>query len=158
MASDEIHRVRIRAPMDTHKTFVDMSTELLQGGQTIRFCAHGMSMRPTIQHGDFVTVEPIEASEVRRGDILLYRDGNHVIAHRVVGLSASKRFLLCGDGIETPDPPVRPDQVLGRVVALERGGHLLRLHRHWMDMFYVARFYISRFKIRFVRKVRGCGS
>jgi signal peptidase len=144
--------------MDTHKTFVEMSAGLLRDGRAIRFCAHGMSMRPTIQHGDLVTVEPIDASEIRRGNILLYRDGDHVVAHRVVGLTASKRFLLCGDGVETPDPPVRPDQVLGRVVALERGGRLLRLHRHWLEMLYVARFYVSRFKIRLVQKVRGPGS
>jgi signal peptidase len=144
--------------MDTHKTFVEMSTELLRDGRTIRFCAHGMSMRPTIQHGDFVTVEPIDASEIRRGDILLYRDGDHVIAHRVVGLSASRRLLLCGDGIETPDQPVRPDQVLGRVVALERGGHLLRLHRHWRKLLYIARFYVSRFKIQLVQTLKGSGS
>jgi len=144
--------------MDTHKTFVDLSTELLQDGQSIRFCAHGMSMKPTIQHGDYVTVEPVKPSEIRRGDIVLYRDRDHVIAHRVVGLIASKRFLFCGDGKGTADQPVCPDQILGRVVALERDGHLLRLHRHWMKLLYVARFYVSRFKIRLVQKLRGSGS
>ena len=144
--------------MNTHKTFVDLSTELLQNGRSIRFWAHGMSMKPTILHGDFVTVEPIEPSEIRRGDIVLYRDRDHVIAHRVVGLTASKRFLFCGDGRETPDPPVRPDQILGRVVALERDGHLLRLHRHWMQVLYVARFHVSRFKFRLVQRLIKNGS
>ena len=144
--------------MNTHKTFVDLSTELLQDGQSIRFCAHGMSMKPTIQHGDFVTVEPVEPSDIRRGDIVLYRTRDHVIAHRVVGLTASRRFLFCGDGIETADQPVRPDQILGKVVALERDGHLLRLHHHWVQMVYVARFYVSCFKIRLVQRLRGSGS
>ena len=154
--------VRVPQPcgsrMNTHKTFVDLSTELLQDGQSIRFYAHGMSMKPTILHGDFVTVEPIEPSEIRRGDIVLYRDRNNVIAHRVVGLTASKRFLFCGDGRETADQPVRPDQILGRVVALERDGRLLRLHHHWMQMLYVARFYVSRFRVRLVQRLRRSGN
>jgi signal peptidase I len=140
--------------MNTHKTFVDLSTKLLQDRRSIRFCAHGMSMKPTILHGDFVTVEPIDASEIKRGDIVLYRDRDHVIAHRVVGLTASRRFLFCGDGKETADPPIRPDQILGRVVALERDGHSLRLHRHWMQMLYVARFHVSRFRLRLAQWLR----
>jgi signal peptidase I len=144
--------------MNTHKTFVDLSTELLQDGRSIRFCAHGMSMNPTILHGDFVTVEPIEPSEIRRGDIVLYRDRDHVIAHRVVGLTASKRFLFCGDGRETADPPVRPDQILGRVVALERDGHPLHFHRRWMQVLYVVRFYFSRFRVRLAQWLGTSGS
>src|SRR5215467_6556586 len=66
------------------KPFVDVVTELLSRGYRVRFRAEGASMRPTIRGGETITVEP--ASEVKMGDIALYRTDRGLIAHRVVGI------------------------------------------------------------------------
>ena len=64
--------------------FVEVSSALLERGHSVRFRAPGRSMLPTIKEGEAITVEPVEPSAVRTGDIILYRNGNSVIAHRVV--------------------------------------------------------------------------
>src|SRR2546428_13306896 len=73
------------------------------------------------------TVAPVEPAAVKRGDILLYQGERGLIAHRLVGLRRSAkgedvRYLLQGDASVDRDDPVQPEQVLGRVVAVRRGG------------------------------------
>ena len=81
-------------------------------------------MCPTIRDGEAVTVEPVRAGAVKRGDILLYRAERGVIAHRVVRIEGEQSpvFTLRGDASETCDEPIEAAQILGRVVAVERGG------------------------------------
>ncbi len=118
--------------MNTHQTFLELSTELLQIGQSIRFRARGMSMIPTILHGDFLTVVPVDPSQIRKGDIILYRMGAGAIAHRVSAIHGMASFVLRGDAMEVCDDPVKSDQVLGKVILLERDGRSIDLNRPWI--------------------------
>lgn len=70
--------------------FIDMSTELLRQGQSVRFRAPGLSMHPAIKEGETITVVPISSFDIKRGDILLYLAGKKVIAHRVVRIKREK--------------------------------------------------------------------
>jgi len=105
--------------------FNDLSGELLSLGFGVRFRAPGTSMHPTIRHGDLITVEPVASSNLKRGDIILYRLRNDFIAHRLVNIEERNgcglTFFLRGDASTTCDAPVKPTQVLGKVVCLERG-------------------------------------
>jgi signal peptidase I len=111
--------------------FLEVSAELLSQGYSVRFRPGGHSMSPTIRDGEAVTVEPIEAGRVRVHDIILYRAARGVIAHRVVRIERSEEtgtlFHLRGDGATTPDAPVLADQILGRVVRVEREGRAIAL-------------------------------
>lgn len=86
-------------------------------------------MHPTIRHGDVITVEPVAPSKLRRGDIILYRFQKGLIAHRIVNIEERKNcgltFILRGDASPTYDAPVKLEQVLGKVVCLERDHHLI---------------------------------
>ena len=77
-------------------------------------------MHPTIRHGDLITVEPVEPSNLKRGDIILYRLQNGFIAHRLVNIEERNgcglTFFLRGDASTTCDAPVQPEEVLGKVV------------------------------------------
>lgn len=88
-------------------------------------------MYPTIRDGETVTVEPVCANEVRRGDILLYQTTSRVIAHRVVEIVSVENsgvvFTLRGDSLRSCDAPVRAEQVLGRIVSVEREGREINL-------------------------------
>jgi signal peptidase I len=83
-------------------------------------------MYPTIREGETITVEPIAPWEGKVGDILLYRFEDGVIAHRVTGIEQSgdegRRFVLRGDTWGDYDAPVHADQIMGKVVRVERGG------------------------------------
>ena len=82
-------------------------------------------MHPTIRHGDVITVEPVAPSNLKMGDIILYRLRNDFIAHRIMNIEERNgcglTFILRGDASTNCDVPVKPEQVLGKVVCLERG-------------------------------------
>ena len=105
---------------------LNLTTQLLRDGQSVRFHAPGRSMYPTIREGEAITVEPILPSEVKVGDIILYRSDDGVIAHRVArierGENDGRRFILRADTWGEYDEPVQADQVMGKVVSTERGG------------------------------------
>jgi signal peptidase len=113
---------------DNADLFSLMMEETLYRGNSIRFRAPGDSMYPTICDGDLIMIHPIKPSEVIVGDIILYRHENGVVAHRVVNiqisqssvLSTQHSFLLRGDAAIVYDDPVRADQILGKVVSIER--------------------------------------
>jgi signal peptidase I len=106
--------------------FLDVTAELLSAGYRVRFRAHGASMHPAIRDGDTVTLEHVDVAAVQAGDILLYRQGQRPFAHRVVQVQHDGRtvvgFVLRGDAKTVCDAPVRPDQILGRVLAPQRRG------------------------------------
>ena len=128
----------------------ELSARLLGGGHRVRFRAPGRSMHPTIRDGEAITVAPAAAGSVRRGDIVLYRLDRSVIAHRVAGIErdAAKglRFMLRGDACGGRDAPVAAGQVLGRVVAVERGGRTQGLYTKRAQMRYSAHALASRLK------------
>ncbi len=66
--------------------FSELAATLLREGHSIRFRAAGQSMHPTIRDGETIVVEPIDLRDIKRGDIVLYRDLRGVIAHRVVAI------------------------------------------------------------------------
>lgn len=121
-------------PINRSEAFVDLSAELLSRGHRVRFRPNGNSMLPTIKDGEAVTVAPVEHSAIKRGDILLYLTRRGVTAHRVVKISKSKKeakealgFILRGDAPGSSDESVRFDQVLGKVISVERDGRNIDL-------------------------------
>ncbi len=112
---------------------VDLASELLGRERRVRFRAPGASMAPAIEDGDAITVEPVRPEDVRTGDIVLYRAGRRVIAHRVVGIESesgsAQMFMLRGDAGGSAHERVEPRQILGRVSTVERkswGARVLR--------------------------------
>jgi hypothetical protein len=92
-------------------------------GQPARFpfAGHGASMWPTLRAGDEALFAPLAAPPAD-GEILLYRLRDGLVAHRFRGALPDGRLRLRGDGLMHDDPPVEPEAVLGRLVAVRRGG------------------------------------
>lgn len=113
----------------TDARFVDVVSDLLRRGHSVRFRAKGGSMHPTIREGEAITVAPARPDAIKRGDVILYRCGRGVTAHRVTrvvrGADGALRFIPRGDSSATDDKAVDKFAVLGRVVAVERDGRAL---------------------------------
>lgn len=77
------------------------------------------SMLPTLRPGDEVVVD-LEAREVRRGDLVAFRDGEKLIVHRLIGTGPALRTR--GDNAPSADAPFPPDRLVGPVVELRRDG------------------------------------
>jgi len=130
--------------------FAELSADLLHHGHSVRFRAKGESMHPTIREGEAITVEPVKPSDVRFADIILYRAEKAVIAHRVVGRrninGTVRTFLVRGDAVKDHDKPVADDQVLGKVVSVERGGRTIVMDRRTAKIWHLGRLFVYRIK------------
>ena len=105
----------------------------LTAGETCVLVVRTGSMAPLLRPGDSVRVTPLGGEEPRRGAVLVVRQGNFLLTHRLVGWAgAGEQLLLQGDACLRPDRPVAADAVLGVVVARRRGGRWQRLpNRGW---------------------------
>jgi signal peptidase I len=112
--------------LNSNHLLLDLSTELLGRGKRVRFRAPGRSMYPTIRENEVIIVEPVEPRHVKVGDIILFRSEESVVAHRVMRIERGKgdtlSFILREDTWGTLDAPVEAEQILGKVVSVERAG------------------------------------
>lgn len=99
--------------------------------ETIRFHGRGRlrvqgtSMLPGLWPGDVIEVERRAPAEIEAGAIILYARGQRLFAHRVLKKEACEAgyvLVARGDRLFRPDPPVRPEELLGEVIRVERGG------------------------------------
>ena len=102
--------------------------DLLKQGCPATFRVRGISMLPTIQDGDSVTLEPLGDVPARAGDIIAFMRGPCVCLHRVIAVvhdSASGRitdYLTAGDGLLVDDGRQRADAVIGKVARVRTPG------------------------------------
>jgi signal peptidase I len=86
----------------------------------------GMAMRPAIEEGDLLTIEPVNCLNVCPGDIVLFRGARDTaLIHRVVRIEqrAAGRYLIArADASSIPDVPVPAHHVMGRVTVIDRAG------------------------------------
>ena len=110
--------------------FVQVSSDLLSRGYSVRFRASGGSMQPAICHGDLLTVVPVAPANITLGSVALYRRFDRLVAHRVVRIDADDLgapvFVLRGDAATGCDAPVAASQMLGEVVKVERRTSAIR--------------------------------
>ena len=125
--------------------------ELAQGGVVLPMCIalDGDSMRPLIRRGrDKVIIVPL-TRPLKRGDVVLFEapPGRYVV-HRVYRFEDG-RVQTLGDHCYRPDAWMSLEDVLGIVVEVERGTHIIGLDTFfprcmgcfWMIVFPVRRFY-----------------
>jgi signal peptidase I len=101
-----------------HALSLAQLTATAVGGQVYTIAATG-SMKPTLDESSVVTVEKVPFSELRRGDIIIYRSasGGPVI-HRLYEQHGD-RWLVLGDNNASIDrEAVTHSNLLGRVCAI----------------------------------------
>jgi hypothetical protein len=131
-----------KKPVGSDHILWDMVMELLHNRNKVKFQAPGVSMSPFIRHKEMITIKPCSHRDITFGDIVLYHGfGNQSlcssnpledkkIVHRFLGrreIEGEARLITKGDNIYLCDPPVSPQQILGKVVEIEKKGWRLRL-------------------------------
>jgi signal peptidase I len=92
---------------------------VLAAGHAARFRAAGDSMYPAIRNGDSLEIVRCDASELRRGDVILAATSRGLTAHRIVRIGerdGAPQIITRGDNAVRCDAPITADDILGRVV------------------------------------------
>ncbi|TVR70734.1 MAG: signal peptidase I [Marinilabiliales bacterium] len=124
---------------------VELGGELLEGKHLVRFRMRGHSMYPVFKDGDIGTVEKCDPAELKRGDIIVFRQGDNLVAHRLVKALVRDGGLLLiarGDRNRVADKPFAADQLIGKIVSFQKGKRVRSVDA---PLFRFAGFCIGRF-------------
>ena len=81
-------------------------------------------MRGTLAAGDVLRIRTAAPGDLRLGDVVAFRSGGQVLAHRIVGFEDGV-FRTQGDGNWRRDSaPLAPAEIIGLVAERERAGKL----------------------------------
>jgi hypothetical protein len=106
----------------------ELFLEILKSSGRAKLAVTGSSMLCSIWPGDILEVHRRSMAEISPGDVVLFARNGGFAAHRVVQKveGPERTFLITrGDALRTPDSPVSPEELLGRVTAVLRGGRQL---------------------------------
>ncbi|HKF55091.1 MAG TPA: signal peptidase I [Blastocatellia bacterium] len=114
--------------------FLEQARQLLSKNVPIEIKMSGSTMSPVIEDGDVITIEPIQETLLRPGDIILYNSlRDTAVIHRVVrvekGESADRSIITRGDAASQNDLALPFHRVLGRVKLIERAGEQISVSR-----------------------------
>ncbi len=102
----------------------------LAKGKTVRYKIPDNSMKPYLNKGDVVIIKHATVSNIGVGDIVFYRKGDELVIRRVI-----RKIEKVGETIiftkaessKKAEPPVKPSQIIGKVVKAERWGKEISL-------------------------------
>lgn len=105
--------------------YAHLAESILSANTNIKVPVTGDSMSPLLRTGDTVRVEPVTASNLSVGDILVYRSEGNMVAHRLVRILRKNgrcMFLTKGDTFSHVDCPLSASDIIGRVYSVEKSG------------------------------------
>jgi phage repressor protein C with HTH and peptisase S24 domain len=98
----------------------DLLENVLAGGYSVRIQVTGRSMRPFLQGGEILIVEPVGNRRPRVGDIVLFKDQqDRLVIHRVIRVGKAS-VQTQGDALNEPDAAVETTRIIGKVERVER--------------------------------------
>lgn len=78
-------------------------------------------MFPIIGTGDRITISPERNPGV--GDIIVFKKNETMVCHRLVKTfekDGARHYQTRGDSFFSPDEPVTPEQIVGKVISIDR--------------------------------------
>jgi signal peptidase I len=111
------------SPETTYTLLKEISFELLAAGKNIRARADGYSMYPFIKPGSTILLGPVNNKSVLSpGEIIAWKRESGFVLHRLVSIIRTGEedlYITRGDSCLDDDPPVRREQISGRVLVIE---------------------------------------
>jgi signal peptidase I len=92
------------------------------------------SMRPLIDVHDRILARWVSPVEVQPADIILFKNRNVFITHRVITIykQDGKIMILQKGDASAIASTILPESILGKVVAIEKRGRILKIDRGWV--------------------------
>jgi signal peptidase I len=124
------------------KTVINTALEIWkEQSKQHRISIVGNSMLPLMRDGDRVLVAHA-SDDFHPGDVIVFWQSNVLVVHRVIRIDHTPEqvhFLTKGDNAPNFDPLVGVEQVIGRVLAVQRGNREIpidtatwRVLGHWI--------------------------
>lgn len=89
-------------------------------------------MSPFIQLGDDIFVKHEAPDSLSLGDVVVVIRENDIVTHRLIKISLDT-YICKGDNTHIPDPPVKGEQIFGRVTAIQRAGERISMEdENWI--------------------------
>ena len=111
---------------------ISIFSETLLKGDSIQFTVKGTSMEPTFHHNKtIVTVEPY-AESLQKHDIVLVKEQNHLLLHRIIRLSP---IIIRGDALYENEY-IEAHQILGVVSHYEYNDKKHKVHSFYQHNHY----------------------
>ena len=101
-----------------------LAAVVLRTAGTLRLAARGYSMLPTLWPGDVLTVEAQSSDRVQVGDVALFARRTFLYSSSCAqgcGSAWRSPSVARGDAMTEEDDPILPEELLGKVVAIEHG-------------------------------------
>ena len=129
-----------------NEVLLEDAAALMNEGHEVCFTPLGNSMLPFIRGG----IDPVRLRKmpsVAVGDILLVRYKGKYVLHRLIALEG-EQLTLMGDGNIRGTEQCRLEDVLGTVVAIERGGKTIQptSGRWWRRLLPIRRYILALYK------------
>jgi len=103
----------------------ELAAEAIRSFGALRLRVTGSSMLPAVRPDDVLLIRQCGIEAAAQGDIVVYLRQRRLFAHRVTARSGA-RLVTQGDAVAEPDFPVAADELLGKVVRIERRGNAVR--------------------------------
>lgn len=103
---------------------------LVETAGHVELPSHGYSMYPVIRPQDRCRFAAVRERELAPGDIVLFDAGDgELVGHRMIGAAPGPAYLCKGDTNLFPDRPIVYEQIIGKLVWIERAGGKGRTRR-----------------------------
>lgn len=130
--------------------------ELQQTGKLV-FTNKGVSMMPLLRHDRDLMVICAKKDGFQKNDVVLFkRDNGQYVLHRIARKEKDGTYYIIGDNCLKGEK-VRPDQLLGILTDIKRGGKTIslahsrkyRLYVKWLPIrhFYLPAYFFCRSRL-----------
>jgi hypothetical protein len=102
-----------------------LATEVMRSTGRLQFRATGLSMLPTLWPGDCLTIQSLKFEDAEAGDVVLCARSGRLFVHRITRkfyARPTNSLITRGDCMTEQDPPVKENDLLGKVIAIDRRG------------------------------------
>ncbi len=131
MRRDAVHDDSARQTAETYRAAAHDVWRAAGANGALRLTVISDSMRPLLQAGDVAVVQPGDPKALRPGDVIVVQRSGEWITHRLVVVD-KLGWHTQGDNTRYLDAAVSADQIVGRVIAIERGSQTIDLQQpHW---------------------------
>jgi signal peptidase len=112
----------------------DLIADVVRAQGTVHLKVAGSSMVPTLWPGDLVTVGRCEPSELQTGSLIVFRQDERLIVHRLMHWEGGC-VVARGDASSRFDRPAPASDVIGRVESILRDGRIVATRlSFWQSM------------------------